>query len=157
MRRESVFVVSIATLFFAVAIQAAVPQNIHFSGALDTASGAFTGTISIKTTLYESLTAASGFWSDTQSVEVTNGRFHLEMGPVATGDLDVTALHVGIQVRRIPRWRALRSPQCRTPYRRRLRRMRPVWAVWRFPSLLWWATRIPWQTWRIRGVVPGRC
>jgi hypothetical protein len=85
-------------LFISTTALAAVPQTLHFSGKLDTAGGVFTGTIEVTFGLYADANAASSFWSDKQAVMVTNGRFHVELGPFGAGDVDVAALHVGVTV-----------------------------------------------------------
>jgi hypothetical protein len=80
---------------------AAVPQTLHYSGKLDTAGGAFTGTIEVTFDLYAGAGAKSSFWSETQAVAVQNGRFHAQLGSKTTltpADVNVADLHLGVTV-----------------------------------------------------------
>jgi len=80
---------------------AAVPQTLHYSGKLNAAAGAFTGTIDITFTLYADANATTGFWSETQAVNAQSGRFHVVLGnttPLTAADVNVAALHLGVKV-----------------------------------------------------------
>jgi len=79
----------------------AVPERLHYSGKLDTANGAFTGTIDMAFALYDGLNATSSAWSETQSVTVQDGRFHVLLGDstaITPADVDVTDLYLGVTV-----------------------------------------------------------
>ncbi len=79
----------------------AVPNRLHYSGKLDTAGGAFTGTIAMTFALYDGLSATSSAWSETQSVSVQDGRFHVLLGDstaITPSDVDVTDLYLGVTV-----------------------------------------------------------
>jgi hypothetical protein len=101
MRRTSRLWVVLFALFISTAAWATVPQTLHFSGKLDTAGGAFTGSIEVTFALYDGPDAVSSFWSETQAVSVQNGRFHVELGNTTTlsaASVDVAALHLGVTV-----------------------------------------------------------
>jgi hypothetical protein len=98
MRRTSIFWLALFALFISTTAWAVVPQALHYSGKLDTAGGVFTGTIEVTFGLYADANVASSFWSDKQSVIVTNGRFHVQLGPFGAGDMDVAALQLGVKV-----------------------------------------------------------
>jgi len=98
MRRENTIGLVYLALFISTAAGAAIPQTLHYSGKLDTGGGSFTGTVDVTFSLYESSAAVKSFWSDTQAVSVADGRFHVNLGPLAAGMVDVPALQLGIAV-----------------------------------------------------------
>ena len=98
MRRMRVIGVVVAVLVWAGAAAAAVPQSLHYSGQLKTAGGLFTGTIDVTFSLFETLQAADPFWQDTQAVQVADGRFHVQLGPLSAADVNVSAMAVGVSV-----------------------------------------------------------
>ena len=98
MRRISRVGLVVFALFISTTTWAGVPQTLHYSGKLDTAGAAFTGTVDVGFSLYEDANTATGFWSDTQAVAGTNGRFHVQLGPLSAADVDVAALHLGVAV-----------------------------------------------------------
>jgi hypothetical protein len=101
MRRTNRIGLVVFALFMGTAAQAAIPQTLHYSGRLNTAGGAFTGTIEVAFALYAGQGAKSSFWSETQAVAAQNGRFHVQLGSKTTlsaADVDVEALHLGVTV-----------------------------------------------------------
>ncbi len=98
MRRTRLIALVFLALFISTAAWAAVPQTLHYSGKLDTAGGSFNGTADVTFALYADANAATSFWSDSQAVTVTNGRFHVELGPLSAADVDVSALQLGVTV-----------------------------------------------------------
>ncbi len=93
--------VCVLVTLWALPVWADVPQTLHYSGKLDTAGGAFTGTIEVTFSLYNGAGAKSSFWSETQAVAVQNGRFHAQLGSKTTltpADVNVADLHLGVTV-----------------------------------------------------------
>ncbi|MBN2355768.1 hypothetical protein JXO59_06620 [candidate division KSB1 bacterium] len=99
-------------LFIAAAF-AQIPQSINYQGVLTDASGeAQNGTFSIQFSIYGQAEGGSPIWSETQSVQVTNGLFHVLLGSVAPipvsafdGGDRYLALKVGEDVEMTPRRR----------------------------------------------------
>ena len=98
MRWTRMAAIFICALLTPLALDAAVPQTLHYSGQIDTGGGSFTGSVDVTFSLYDTSAAAKSFWSDTQAVAVSGGRFHVQLGPLSAADLDVVALHLGVKV-----------------------------------------------------------
>ena len=93
--------VCVLVTLWALPVWADVLQTLHYSGKLDTAGGAFTGTIEVTFDLYAGAGAKSSFWSETQAVAVQNGRFHAQLGSKTTltpADVNVANLHLDVTV-----------------------------------------------------------
>ena len=101
MRRTSMIGLVVFALFISTAALAAVPQTLHYSGKLNTAGGAFTGTIEVTFSLYAGATGGDSLWSEKLAVSVVKGRFDVQLGAtkaIKPSDLDVEALYVGVAV-----------------------------------------------------------
>ncbi len=98
MRRINTIGLVCVALFISTTAGAAIPETLHYSGKLNTGNGAFTGTVDVTFSLYEDTNAATSFWTDTQAVAVTNGRFHVTLGPLSAATVNVSALHLGVTV-----------------------------------------------------------
>jgi len=61
MRRTRFTAFLLFTLFISTAAWAAVPQTLHYSGKMDTAGGAFTGSIDVTFALYDGADAVTSF------------------------------------------------------------------------------------------------
>jgi hypothetical protein len=74
-----------AVFFLIIALNshAAVPQTINYQGYLtDTAGQPVTDTVSISFSLYDDETGGSALWTETQSVNVSNGVYSVSLGSV---------------------------------------------------------------------------
>jgi len=103
MRRTGITAILLFALFFSSAALATVPEALHFSGQLDTGGTGLTGTASVTFTLYTDPTSTgSDVWTDTQTIDVVDGRFHAALSGVTDLDLATGTLFLGVQVETDP-------------------------------------------------------
>jgi len=103
MRRTGINAIPLFALLLSTVALAAVPEALHFSGRLDTGGTGLTGTVSVVFTLYTDPTSTgSDLWTDTQTLGVSDGRFHAELTGVTNTMLAGGTLFLGIQVESDP-------------------------------------------------------
>jgi len=106
MKASLTLICSLVLLYLAVAsvtIAADVPQLINVQGKLTDAVGdpVADGSYSVVFSIYDVSTGGSVLWQETQSVDITDGLFSVELGSVTTLSpslFDDTALWLGIKV-----------------------------------------------------------
>lgn len=80
----------------------AIPNLISYQGILNDDSGVpISSTVSMTFRIYDVATGGTAIWSETQSVQVSNGLFNVELGSVQQLPLSVfmqDTLYLGIQV-----------------------------------------------------------
>jgi len=80
----------------------ALPLNLGHQGRLHDSSGVpLDGTSSLTFSLYTAPTGGASVWSETQSVDVDNGYYAVDLGTVSSidpADLDVDALYLGVSI-----------------------------------------------------------
>lgn len=78
---KKLFALSLIALLWATSTVAQPPTTIAYQGSLGTAAGTpLNETVSVQFKLYDTLTGGSALWSETKSVQVTNGKFSVELG-----------------------------------------------------------------------------
>lgn len=104
MRSRTVICVGllVAAMAFIPLMAYAVPNLISYQGVLNDSGGApVNATVSMTFTIYNAPTGGSNLWNETQSVQVSNGIFNVQLGSVAPLNSSVFAtdtLYLGIKV-----------------------------------------------------------
>ncbi len=90
-------------------IIAQIPQQINYQGMLsDIAGNPITGTYTFNFSIYSDGTTSTSLWTETQSVNISNGLFNIQLGfnnPIPIYLFDGTDKYLGIQVGTEPEMR----------------------------------------------------
>lgn len=74
-----------ALIIVPMAVYAGVPQTINYQGYLtDTAGAPVDGAVSMTFSLYDTATAGTALWTETQTVTVSNGIYSVNFGEVTS-------------------------------------------------------------------------
>lgn len=98
---KKVFAFGLTALLWATSTLAQPPTTIAYQGTLASAGGTpLNATVNIEFKVYDTLTGGTALWSETKSVQVTNGKFAVELGTTSPliDQLFGQPLYLGIKV-----------------------------------------------------------
>lgn len=102
MKFKSITLMSLLGLFIFSGSAHAIPNLISYQGVLNDDQGApISSTVSMTFNMYDVLTGGSPLWNETQSVQVSNGLFNVQLGtvnPIPSTVFYEDTLYLGIQV-----------------------------------------------------------
>ncbi len=100
-KRCRLFASFVVVVGISVTVAAGVPDKISYQGQLNDQAGApVNGTVSMTFSLYEVESGGSALWSETQSVQVSNGVFSVQLGaatPLVSSLFAGNVLYLGVR------------------------------------------------------------